>query len=120
MTRTQLVFPSGRWIFLAVLAFVSAGCEMTSTPTGPGILREREDVIKTLPKGVTLETPIVPDKMYGDGKTVEDALRHLQASVRDGVLYDGGLGGEIRFDPEPPGTPKKTTKKAGKAKKGRR
>jgi hypothetical protein len=112
MTYARLNLRHDRLALFAALALVAAGCGKTSPTTEPGILKEREDVIKALPKGVTLDSAVVPDKMYGESsKTVEDALRHLQAYVRERVLYDGGMGHEIRFDPAPPGSQKKTVKK---------
>jgi hypothetical protein len=97
---------------LAAVGFSSGGCGGSTTSTEPPILRDRQEVVSALPAGITLETPVVPDKLYGESaKTVEDALRSLNAYVRNGVLYDGGMGHQIQFDPAPPGAAKKTTKK---------
>jgi hypothetical protein len=102
-----------RSALLALLAFCAGGCGRSSTTTDPGPLKQRDDVAAALPSGITLDSPVVPDKLYGESsKTVEDALRYLQAYARDRVLYDGGMGHEIRFDPDPGGAPKKTARKS--------
>jgi hypothetical protein len=50
-----------------------------------------------LPSGVTLATPVRPDKACGESsKTVEDALKSLLVSVKDNVIIDA-LGHEVRF-----------------------
>ena len=52
--------------------------------------------------------------LYGSSsKNVEEALASLQAYVRDKVIYDGGIGREIRFQPEGA----KESKSAGKSTK---
>ena len=100
MTYARLNLRHDRLALFAALALVAAGCGKTIQTTEPGILKEREDVINALPKGVTLDMAVIPDKMYGESsKTVEDALRHLQAYVRERVLYDGGMGHEIAMFP---------------------
>ena len=44
------------------------------------------------------ETPVVADKAYGESsKTVADALAALQATEKNGKLYDG-KGSEITFE----------------------
>jgi hypothetical protein len=84
-----------------VLAALGSGCGGNSSPTQPGPLRDRDAIIKALPQGVTLETPVVPDLTYGQSsKTVEEALASLQAYVRNNVIYDGGMGREIQFRAE--------------------
>jgi hypothetical protein len=113
MTCTKLTSVPCYFALIAVLAGCAAGCGGKNTSTEPLPLRDREAVVAALPKGVTLETPVVPDKMYGEkSKTVEDALSSVQAHVRNGVLFDGGLGQEIRF--ESPGQKQKTTKTSKK------
>jgi hypothetical protein len=113
MTHAKLISAACRLTVLAFLGFSSGGCGGSMlTSTAPPILRDREEVISALPKGITLDMAVVPDKMYGESsKTVEDALRSLNAYVRNGVLYDGGMGHQIQFDPAPPSAAKKTTKK---------
>jgi len=85
----------------AIVAVCAPGCGgggLGGGSTAPLPLQDRETVVAALPKGVTLETPVVGDKMYGESsKTVEDALASVQAHVTNGVLKDGGLGQEIQF-----------------------
>jgi len=79
----------------------------------PSPLQDREAVAAALPKGVTLETAVIPDKMYGESsKTVEQALASLLAHVKGGVLLDGGMGQEIHFESSK--SKDKTVKKAGR------
>jgi hypothetical protein len=74
------------------------GCGGGGPVTDPGPLKDRDAIAKLLPTGVTLESPVVPNVMYGkSAKTIEDALAGLQAYVRDGAIHDGGLGSEIQF-----------------------
>jgi hypothetical protein len=79
-------------LLLSVLAAVSiGGCggEASHAPTPPPVAFDREKLAAALPQGVTLETPVRPDKRYGESaKTVEDALKGLFATVKDGALYD--------------------------------
>jgi len=98
----------------AALALWAGGCSGSrSNSTGPGPLENRDSIATVLPKGVTLETPVVPNAFYGESsKTVEDALRHLRAYVRENVLYDGGMGHDIRFESGTPASPKKAVKKS--------
>jgi hypothetical protein len=104
-----------------LLVCLGSGCGSGSPGAGgPVELKDREKIVAALPKGVTLETPIVPNILYGESsKTVEQALANLQAYVRDGVIHDGGLGREIRFDTKAPtpGTPNPAdrSRKGGKA-----
>ena len=56
----------------------------------------------------------MPDVLYGSSsKNVEEALASLQAYVRNNVIYDGGFGREIHFQPEGA----KESKSAGKSTK---
>ena len=110
--------------FFVILAELSAcclivGCGARGLATDPGPLKDREAIAKQLPPGVTLESTVVPNMMYGNSaKTVEDALAGLQAYVRDGAIHDGGLGSEIQFkrdgkvvaDSKGPDRPKKRGK----------
>ena len=106
--------------FLALTCIVSPGCGSGSTGSAaPAPLKDKDAIAAALPKGVTLESAVVADPVYGaSAKTVEEALASLMAYVRDGKLYDGGLGREIQF--ESPGGAAKATKKSGdrKGKKG--
>jgi hypothetical protein len=96
---------------LAVGAIGCGGSGSSSTPAAP--LKDRDRIAAALPNGVTLESPVVPDKLYGESsKTVEDALASVQAYMRDGVIRDGGMGHEIQFD-----TGSKSTKKKTKTRK---
>jgi hypothetical protein len=79
-----------------------------------GPLKDREAIASALPPGVTLASPVVPDARYGSSsKDVEEALASLQAYVRNNVIYDGGFGREIQFQPEGA----KDNKSAGKSTK---
>src|SRR5262245_16447881 len=99
MTQFTSRFRPFRLVAIATLAVVVLGCGGSQESTKVAELKDRENVIKALPQGVSLESPVVPDKMNGESaKTVEDVLRNLQAYVRDGALYDGGMGHEIRFE----------------------
>ena len=99
-----------RWIaghFSVVFVTLALGCGGSGPPTDPGPLKDPDKIVGVLPKGVTLETPVNPDKFYGESsKTVAEALASLQAYVQDGVLYDG-IGHEVHFDNEPPAKSKK-------------
>ena len=65
----------------------------------PGPLKDRETIAAALPQGVTLDSSVLPDVLYGNScKTVEDALASLQAYVRGQTIFDGGFGHEIRFE----------------------
>jgi hypothetical protein len=117
------IMPSRVAISLAVLTalFVAAGgCGGQSDAVGPAPLENPDEVAAVLPQGVTLDTPVVPDKLYGDSsKTVREALGAMRARVKDGVLVSGYVGPQIRFDSEPaaklkPAPKSKTSKKAQK------
>jgi hypothetical protein len=96
---------------LAVGAIGCGGSGSSSTQAAP--LKDRDRIAAVLPNGVTLESPVVPDKLYGESsKTAEDALASIQAYVRGGVIRDGGMGHEIQFN-----TGSKSTKKTTKTKK---
>jgi hypothetical protein len=85
---------------LAASVFLAGcgGCG-SSLRTEPGPLKDRDAIVAALPRGVALDSPIVPSPMLGpNSKTVEEALTSLQAYVRDGKILDGGLGHEIRFE----------------------
>jgi hypothetical protein len=83
-----------------LLLVVQAGCGGGTSGNGvPAPLKDREAIIAALPSGVTLESPVIPDVLYGQSaKSVEDALTGLHAYVRGKTIYDGGLGREIRFE----------------------
>jgi len=60
---------------------------------------DRGDLASALPEGISLDSPVIPDLLYGESsQTVGEALANLQAYVREGTLYDGGMGREIRFE----------------------
>src|SRR4051794_16852793 len=100
--------------FLISTALSGCGGGSPTVATGPS--QVRDEIARSLPPGVTLESPVVPNPMYGPGaKTVGDALASLQAYVRDGAIYDGGLGSEIHFKKE--GKALSETKGAGKTRK---
>jgi hypothetical protein len=88
-------------VLCVMLSAFNSGCGRSSPTIQAAPLKDRDAIAKALPKGVTLECPVVPDVMYGSSsRTVEEALASLQAYVRDNVIHDGGLGREIRFQPE--------------------
>jgi hypothetical protein len=100
---------------LAALAVSAVGC--SGGPKGPPPplpLEDRDGVVAALPKGVTLESAVVANPLYASAKTVEDALKHLRARVKDKVLVDA-LGHEIHFDTR---TGTKAGQKATKKLKG--
>lgn len=105
-----LVFRFCPGLFSAFFVTLAMGCGGGASPTDPGPLKEPDKVASALPSGITLETPVNPDKAYGESsKTVGEALASLQAYVRDGALYDG-IGHEIHFDNEPPAKTKRGKK----------
>jgi hypothetical protein len=86
-------------LLVASLSPPGCGAGGSSSSTTPGPLKDRDVIVAALPKGVTLDSPIVANPMLGpNSKTVEEALSSLQAYVRDGKILDGGLGHEIRFE----------------------
>jgi hypothetical protein len=106
---------AGTRVSLLALAVVISGCGGEPGSPEPGKITKPEEVATALPSGITLETPVVGDKRYGESsKTVADALGALNAQVKDGVLAAGFVGGEIQFD----GDPKAKSKTPKPAKKG--
>ena len=104
----------------ALVCVVGPGCGSGSTGgTAPAPLKDKDAITAVLPTGVTLESAVVADPVYGaSAKTVEEALASRMAYVRDGKLYDGGLGREIRFE-SPGGAAKGNSKStSNKGKKG--
>ncbi len=87
-------------VLACLLLVLQTGCGGGSSGSmAPAPLKDREAIIAALPTGVTLESAVIPDVLYGQSaKTVEDALAGLQAYVRGKSIYDGGLGREIRFE----------------------
>ncbi len=82
-----------------LLVVLEPGCGGGSSGTvSPGPLKDRDAIAAALPQGVSLDSTVVPDVMYKEAKTVEDALASLQAYVRGQTIVDGGLGHEIRFE----------------------
>ena len=101
-------------IWLGLCCALNGGCRDGSSASQAVPLKDREAIISALPQGVTLESPVVPDALYGSSsKNVEEALANLQAYVRNNVIYDGGFGREIQF--QPGGA--KESKSAGKSSK---
>lgn len=108
-------------VLVALSCTMPMGCGLGATSsTAPAPLKEKETIASALPQGVTLETPVVADPLYGaESKTVGDALASLMAYTRDGKLYDGGMGREIRFEPAGGGGGKSAPKHVDKkGKKG--
>lgn len=75
------------------------GCTESADPTAPPIKEEdKAQIASALPSGVTLDSPIQANPMLGpNSKTVGEALTALHAHVKDGKIYDGGLGKLILF-----------------------
>ncbi len=101
----------------SLLVLAIAGCGGGTPGTDPGPLKDKEAIAPLLPPGVTLESPIVPNPMFGASSiTVADALASLQAYARDGAIHDGGLGSEVQFKRDGKvlgsGSAEKTKKKA--------
>jgi hypothetical protein len=83
---------------VAALTVGLQGCGGSGSSTRTDTTKEREGLAKGLPVGVILATPVVPDKLYGESsKTVADALAALNATEKNGKLYDG-KGHEIVFE----------------------
>ncbi len=120
MRFAGLLVQGAGMVLAAFSCIMPFGCGSGSTgTTAAAPLKDRDAITAALPKGVTLETAVVPDPVYGtSAKTVEDALASLLAYPRDGKLYDGGMGREIRF--ESPGAAGKGSQKSAdqKGKKG--
>jgi len=112
MRKPELTRVFGPLLLAALFALPIGGCG-GSGPAQPAVApADSEKLAAALPSGVTLQTPVRPDKLYGESaKTVEDALKNLLATVKNNAIYDA-LGHEIRF--ESPG--KAPTKKAAKLK----
>jgi hypothetical protein len=88
-------------LIVALFACLLGGCGDGAVTTPPAVAPiDTSKLSAALPSGVTLQTPVRPDKAYGESvKTVEDALKNLIATVKDGTLYDA-LGHEILFESE--------------------
>ncbi len=81
-----------------LLLGLEPGCGGWSGKVTAGPLKEREAIAAALPQGVSLDSPVVPEVLYKEAKTVEDALASLQVYVRGQTILDGGMGHEIRFE----------------------
>ncbi len=99
-----------------LLLVLEPGCGGSSGNLTPGPLKDRDAIAAALPKGVSLDSPVVPDVFFKEAKTVEDALASLQAYVRGQTIVDGGLGHEIRFEHGKGSTESKSPKKKQNAK----
>lgn len=103
-TRVAQVWIAG--LLSALLVGCGGGGE---APTKPPPLKNQDEIIAHLPSGVTLDTPIAPNPLFGeDAKTVGDALASLHAHVRDKKLVDGGMGQTIHFQKAGDKAPKKS------------
>ncbi len=91
----------------AFFALPIGGCGGGSVTTPPAVgPLDTQNLAAALPKGVTLQTAVRPDKAYGESsKTVEDALKNLLATVKDNTIRDA-LGHEIRFESSGSAPPK--------------
>lgn len=95
----------------ALFALPLAGCGDGSATTPPAVAPADSDKLAAaLPSGVTLQTPVRPEKAYGESsKTVEDALKNLLATVKDNKICDA-LGHEVRFESPGKAAPKPAKK----------
>jgi len=104
MSKPELTRFFGSMFLSVLFALEIAGCgdrAVTTPPATPPL--DREKLAAALPSGVTLDSPVRPDKGYGESsKTVGDALKSLLATVKDDTICDA-LGHEVRF--ESPGKP---------------
>jgi hypothetical protein len=98
MARCMKTEGSRLYAVVAACAVAVHGCDRSeSPPAGP---ESREQLALGLPLETHLSSPVIPDPRYGEAsKTIEDALRYLQANQKDGVLHDG-RGNEIHFETE--------------------
>lgn len=81
-------------------SFSWPGCGSSPDPAAPPEIKQEDkaQIASTLPSGVTLDSPIEANPMLGpNSKTVGEALTALHAHVKDGKIYDGGLGRLIQF-----------------------
>lgn len=89
-------------LMLFLLGTASApGCGPSVDPTIPPPIKEEDkaQIVAALPSGVTFDSPIKADPMLGpNSKTVGEALTAIHAHVKDGKIYDGGLGRQILFE----------------------
>jgi len=111
MTTTRSPKPRVAHVLICcALLLPLAGCGASGeAPTKPPPLENQAEIVALLPSGVTLDTPIVPDKLFGeDAKTVGDALAALHAQVRDKKLIDGGMGQTIHIQKPGEKAPKKS------------
>jgi len=101
-------------VFLGVvLSAMLAGCGgAPEGPPPPPPLQNQEEIVAHLPPGVTLDTPIVPNELFGEKtKTVGEALASLHARVQGKQLVDGGMGQPIRIQ-KPGEKPSKRAKRS--------
>jgi hypothetical protein len=84
---------------LTALFVGTNGCGYGSNPPPPGSeLKPREGLELGLPLRVTLASPVIADATSGESsKTVDDALKHLNATIKNAKLYDS-KGSEIHFE----------------------
>ncbi len=84
---------------LTALAFCANGCGYGSNAPAPGSeIKPREGLELGLPLRVTLASPVIADAASGQSaKTVDDALKNLKATIKNGKLYDS-KGSEIHFE----------------------
>jgi hypothetical protein len=99
MSKPELTRVYGPLLLSTLLALPIGGCGGGSVTTMPAAAPvDSEKLAAALPKGITLQTPVRPNKRYGESaKTVEDALKTLFATVKDNTICDG-FGREIRFE----------------------
>ncbi|MGO9920438.1 MAG: hypothetical protein ACLQIB_37825 [Isosphaeraceae bacterium] len=85
-------------LLTALFALPIGGCgDGLGTSPPPVEPFDSAKLAAALPSGITLQTPVRPDKRYGESaKTVEDALKGLFAILKDNTICDG-FGHEVRF-----------------------
>jgi hypothetical protein len=85
-------------VVVAALAVGAHGCDGSGSRLADP--ESREQLALGLPLETHLSSAVLPDPRYGEAsQTIEDALRYLKATQKDGVLRDGS-GNEIHFETE--------------------
>lgn len=89
----------GLFALLIALLVSAHGCGSGSSAPAPGAgVKPREGLAVGLPLRVNLESEVIPDAVSGESsKTVDDALKHMKATLKNGKLYDS-KGNEIHFE----------------------
>ncbi len=98
MTQRTPRRTSASLALLTALLVWAAGCSGSNPPPAGSEIKQREGLAVGLPLRVNLDSKVLPDPAYGQSsQTVDDALKHLKATVKNNKLYDS-KGGEIHFE----------------------